>query len=67
MARKVAEFGGSHPATGQAIIIQAIEDGSFRVVLPNLNGSPQKWAMANNFTGGDTGTRMAIVEVPTGA
>lgn len=64
MARKIAESLITHPATGQEFIVQSIEDGSFRIVLPNLHGARQKWAMANNFTGGDTGTRMAIVEVP---
>jgi hypothetical protein len=64
MARKIAESTVVHPGTGQEFIVQSIVDGSFRVVLPNLHGARQKWAMANNFTGGDTGTRMAIVEVP---
>lgn len=64
MARKVSENSVTHPTTGQECIIQSIEDGSFRIVLPNLHGARQRWAMANNFTGGDTGTRMALVEVP---
>lgn len=64
MTRKSDEWGGIvHPTTGQHLVIQAIEDGSFRLVFPPRDAQPHRWALANNFTGGNTGTRMQIVEV----
>lgn len=63
MARKTGEQTFVHPDTGQSVVIQSIEDGSFRLVLPPRDNHRHRWALANNFTGGDTGTRMQIVEV----
>ena len=60
MARKTGEWTIVHPTTNQQFRVQAIEDGSIRVVIDHEHEA-QKWGMTNCFTGGDSGTRMALV------
>lgn len=65
MARKTGEWDITHPTTGQKFTFQTIEDGSLRVICHH-DGERQKWGVTANFTGGDTGTRIALTKFPVG-